>query len=96
MQQEFFYNFLLVLDSHAFNVHLKAELAGEITRLYEQHTVAEFGRNKKECHEEDTGKSGVNEAGSCISSEVTGFTGTMLKLQVCQLILFGVKLSLFI
>ena len=57
-QQEFFYHFLLVSDSHTFNVHLKAELAGEITRLYEQEVVLDHdgdhdhghghGRNKKE------------------------------------------------
>ncbi len=77
--QEFFYHVLLVLDSHTFNSHMKAELAAEIARLYQQQTAfkTRVGFVK------DGDEQGAR--GSAAAGEgVRGFTGTMVKLKVIR------------
>eukprot|EP00903_Cladosiphon_okamuranus_P015730 g14518.t2 len=82
--QDFFYHILLVLDSHTFNSHLKAELVAEIARLYHQQTSFKTSRKGDECV---SGRDDGRESSSTSTSRATGeggagFTGILVKLKV--------------
>eukprot|EP00752_Nemacystus_decipiens_P010018 g8932.t1 len=76
--QDFFYHVLLVLDSHTFNSHLKAELVAEIARLYQRQTSFKtIGKDGERLGDDD-----VASSSRTANEGVSGFTGTMVKLKV--------------
>ena len=78
--QEFFYHVLLVLDSHIFNSHMKAELAAEIARLYQQQSA--FKDSRKGVAFVKDGDEQCSRGNAAAGEGVRGFTGTMVKLKV--------------
>lgn len=81
LHQDFFYHVLLVLDSHTFNSHLKAELVAEIARLYQQQASFTTSQKGGQSARDD----GVAGSSRAAGEGVSGFTGTMVKLKVPNL-----------